>query len=301
VPSFINDVAEDIAEFVNEQTYKFAATGESEFPLIAQDGGKEPLRADFARFTMGSDHEVFADSSWSIPTIYLNDWPDRNIHTNFDTAAMIDPTKLKRAAFIAGTSAYVLANAGAAKADLVAAVIHERSLMRTEDALRRSRELPAAEQSNLYRFEMAYEAAVFDGMTRFFSVPESAETRHLAAMTSLAQMFPIITARPNPSGDAAIRFQRNPKVKGLMTVFGYDYFEDHYGKDRTKEIRLLKYEGLWGSGGEYAYEVLNFANRKMNVQEIRDAVSAIYGPVPLDDVLQYLKAAESIGVVERTK
>jgi hypothetical protein len=138
-------------------------------------------------------------------------------------------------------------------------------------------------------------------MTRFFAVSESVAARQSSAMTALAQMFPTQQAESKPSGDAAIRFQRNSKVRGPMTVFGYDYFEDHYGKDRTKEIRLLKYEGLWGSGGEYAYEVLNFANGKMNVQEIHDAVSAIYGPVPLDDVLQYLKAAESIRVVERAK
>jgi len=36
----------------------------------------------------------------------LNDWPDRYIHTNFDTAANIDPTKLKRAAFIGAASGY---------------------------------------------------------------------------------------------------------------------------------------------------------------------------------------------------
>ena len=71
------------------------------------------------------------------------------------------------------------------------------------------------------------------------------------------------------------------------------------GKERSKEIRLLKYEGLWGSGGEYAYEVLNFANGKLSVQGIRDKVSAIYGPVLLEDVIQYLKALESVGVVER--
>jgi hypothetical protein len=59
---------------------------------------------------MGSDHDVYQDSSFGIPAIYLNDWPDRYIHTNFDTAANIDPTKLKRAAFIGAASAYFLAH-----------------------------------------------------------------------------------------------------------------------------------------------------------------------------------------------
>ena len=301
VASFINDVAEDIAGFVNEQTYQFAATGEAGFPLNADGGGKEPLRADLARFTMGSDHEVFADSSWMVPTIYLNDWPDRNIHTTFDTAAMIDPTKLKRAAFIAGTSGYVLANVGAAHAGRLADTIRERGLARMSETVRRSRELSLAEQANLGRFQLAYERAVLDSMSRFFAVPEAAALRGQSELATFARLFQERPAEPPPGGDAAVRFQRKAGIKGPMTVFGYDYFDDHYRKERSGEIRLLKYQGLWGSGGEYAYEVLNFADGKLDAQGIRDKVSAEYGPVPLLDVLQYLRALESIGVVERLK
>ena len=109
LPSFVHDVAWSFAEWVNEESYKFAATGESEYPMVAPEGGKEPLRAEYSAFTMGSDHDVYQDSSFGIPTIYLNDWPDRYIHTNFDSAANIDPTKLKRAAFIGAASGYFLA------------------------------------------------------------------------------------------------------------------------------------------------------------------------------------------------
>ena len=52
---------------------------------------------------------------------------------------------------------------------------------------------------------------------------------------------------------------------------------------------------------EYAYEVLNFANGKRNAQGIRDAVSAEYGPVPLEMAVEYLRALEKIGVVEQVK
>ena len=301
VPSFIDDVAEDIAGFVNQETWRFAASGEAEFPLHAEDGGKGPLRADLARFTMGSDHEVFADSSWGIPTIYLNDWPDRNIHTNFDTAAMIDSTKLERAAFIAGTAGYVLANAGAAKADALAALVTERGLARLSDTVRRGRELSPAEQANLGRVGLAYERAVFDSMARFFPVPEAAARSHQAFLAALAPLFPALPAESKPGGEAAARFQRKAAIKGPMSVFGYDYFDDHYGRERAEEIRLLGYQGSWGGGGEYAYEALNFADGKSSVQEIRDRLSAEYGPVPLPDVLQYLQALESIGVVERLK
>ena len=57
----------------------------------------------------------------------------------------------------------------------------------------------------------------------------------------------------------------------------------------------------WGAAEEYGYEVLNFADGKRNVEEIRDAVSAEYGPVPLELVMEYLKALEKIGAVELVK
>jgi hypothetical protein len=61
----------------------------------------------------------------------------------------------------------------------------------------------------------------------------------------------------------------------------------------------LKYEGLWGSGGEYAYEVLNLADGHRPAQQIRNCISAVYGPVPLADVVEYLRALEATGVVEQ--
>lgn len=72
-------------------------------------------------------------------------------------------------------------------------------------------------------------------------------------------------------------------------------------KRNLEGIARFHYEGLWGSGEEHAYEVLNFADGKRNALEIRDAVSAEYGPVPLELVAEYLKALEKIGVVEHVK
>src|SRR5579859_347772 len=109
LPSFVHDVAEAFGDFANQQTEKLAKTGVAEYPLVAPEGGKEPLLAEFAPFSMGSDHDVYQEGSFRIPAIYMNDWPDRYIHTNFDSAANIDPTKLKRAAFIGAASAYFLA------------------------------------------------------------------------------------------------------------------------------------------------------------------------------------------------
>ena len=117
--------------------------------------------------------------------------------------------------------------------------------------------------------------------------------------TAQGQALKDIPAATVARGDGLLIFRRNPAIRGTMGAFGYDYFTDKFGEAKATEIRLRRHQGLRGSGGDYSYEVLNLVDGKRNVQEIRDAVSAIYGPVPVDLVVEYLKALESIKVIER--
>ena len=294
LPSFVHDVAWAFAEFVNEQSYKFAANGNAEYPLVAPEGGKEPLRAEYSAYTMGSDHDVYQDSSFGIPAIYLNDWPDRYIHTNFDTAANIDPTKLKRAAFIGAASGYFLADL--TSADLAKLSKETRAgdtrLMSEYEA--REAELPEKEAQSLIT-RMVFQVGLRELSAKDF-VGASKKDEFLRAQARL--LTPTMPAK----GDGLLQFQRRAEPKGPPTEFGYDYFQVEWAKQaHAVKPGLLKYEGLWGGGEEYAYEVLNFADGKRNAQEIRDAVSAEYGPVPLELVVEYLKALEKIGVVEQVK
>jgi hypothetical protein len=295
----VHDVAWAFAEFVNEQSYKFAATGSAAYPLVAPEGGKEPLRAEYSAYTMGSDHDVYQDSSFGIPAIYLNDWPDRYIHTNLDSAANIDPTKLKRAAFIGAASGYFLAQANGADYPGLLQAVKINQFFRTGEAMRRAAQLPEEEAKKL--------------LTQFTESEEK-----LAA--SINSMVPISlrggeTRPPLPRADLRLQellrrqplegapvegFKRKGEPKGPLAVFGYDYFAEHAKAAGIAMPKLLSYEGLWGGGEEYAHEVLNFANGR-HAQGIRDAVSAEYGPVPLEMVLEYLQALEKIGVVERVK
>ena len=79
-----------------------------------------------------------------------------------------------------------------------------------------------------------------------------------------------------------------PAVKPQLAFFeqygvaGIEAFES--------TVRAAKLRGL-----------LVIADGKRNAQQIRDAVSAEYGPVPLKLVVEYLEALEKIGVVARTR
>jgi hypothetical protein len=301
LPSFVDDVAWAFAEWVNEESYQFAATGKADYPMVAPEGGKEPLRAEYSAYTMGSDHDVYQDSSFGIPAIYLNDWPDRYIHTNFDSAANIDPTKLKRAAFIGAASGYFLAamNEDSAKSAFMAVDVDR--LLRANAAGLEAAQLSEGESSNLLRQYLNSEIDRLHSINQL--VPRSITVSEL----SFERFFPVqmlaerVRPRTPAMGDGLLKLKRRAQPKGPLAVFGYDYFADHAKAAGVATPKLLGYEGLWGGGEEYAYEVLNFADGKRNAQEIRDAVSAEYGPVPLGLVVEYLKALEKIGVVEEAK
>lgn len=230
LPSPIHDLAWSVASWVNAQTYQFAASGKSSYPMVAGTGGKEPLRAEDSEFEMGSDHEVYQDASFGIPAIYLNDWPDRYIHTNLDRAENIDASKLQRVAFIGAVSGYVLARDGVPQAALVAAA-----------------------------------------------------------------------PGPKGEGEGLLVFRRAAGLRGPLTVFGYDYFDDHAKAAGLARPKLLDFEGPRVGGGYYAYEARNFADGKRTAQQISNELSAEFGAVPVELVVEYLKALESIKVLERVR
>ena len=302
LPTFIDDVAEAFGDFVNRQTFDYAATGHATYPLAAPEGGKEPLEAQFSEYTPGSDHDIYCEGSYRIPAIYFNDWPDRYIHTNFDSAANIHPTKLLRAAFLGAASGYFLANFSTNDIDPVFQTIQSRSLVRVSTMLRRNQQLPALEALGYPNYEMQYEKALFESISRFAPIPAN----EAAEAEKFFRNFQSVGIRVVPldqiellTEKGKVVFTRNPDPKGPVSgLFGYDYFVDHHGADKAAKIRLLKQESIYNREADYPYEVLNFVDGKRTVQEIRDAVSVEYGPVPLDVVMEYLKALESIGILK---
>ena len=297
-PSFTYDVAQALGAFVNAQTDEFASRGSATWPLVAPEGGKEPLRAEAVPFSSGSDHQVYGDSSFAIPTVYLNDWPDRYIHTNADSPANIDSTKLKRAGFIALATGYFLANARSEDAPALWRILQAHALRRSATLTEQRAGLSPDEAGHLTRFHLAYERALVASMGEFFEVPRPVQSEAETFLGTLEQLVGSPPAPAPPREAERLVFQRNPRLKGPMAAFGYDYFTGHFGAERAATLRLLRHQGLRASGGEYAYEALNLVNGRRSAQEIRDTLSAIYGPVPLDGVLEYLRALESISVIQ---
>ena len=291
LPSFVHDVGWAFGEFVNEQSYNFAAGLPAEYPLVAPEGGKQALLAQDTAYTMGSDHDVYQDSSFKIPAIYLNDWPDRYIHTNFDTAANIDTTKLKRAAFIGAASGYFLASMTTNDLPAVQSQVQHGVDLWKGSIFPRLNSLSAEDAACVYDFRAQYDWGVQMGLLQFVHDTRKEEK-------------PYRTDRQKcrvPANGGMVRYRRKPEPRGPVAVFGSDYVNDRAAAAGITAPKILSYEGLWGSGEEYAYEVLNFVDGLLDAQQIRDRVSAEYGPIPPELVAEYLRALETIGVLEQVK
>jgi hypothetical protein len=301
LPSFVHDVAWAFADWLNDQSYQFAASGKAAYPMISPEGGKEPFRAEYSAFTMGSDHDVYQDSSFGIPAIYMNDWPDRFIHTNFDSAANIDPSKLKRAAFIGAASGYFLATMNDGNLPSVFRLLQLHTL-RVADGISQKRAQLAdqCDGGELERFEEQNVRPLVESVVRFGLDSKGNRWPMLGKIgANIANNTEGVCLRTLPAVGGSRIFRRKLAPKGPLTVFGYDYFAEHAKSAGITTPKLLSYEGLWGSGEEYAYEVLNFADGNRNAQQIRDSVSAEFGPVPIELVMEYLQALENIGLVEK--
>jgi hypothetical protein len=307
LPTFVNDVGEAFGRFVNAESYAYAATGTAAYPLADPEGGKRALQAEVVDYTEGSDHQVWTEGSFRVPAIYLNDWPDRYIHTHADAVANLDATKLLRAAFLGAAAAYYLADLDASGVPALWQVIRRHALERTATALARRDRLRAAGQpaegDNLLRFHFAYERAVVDSIAPFGTVPESVRAEAAGFITGLEALAggrapTAVTAGPE-TAEGGIVYRRAPEPKGPMAGFGYDYLKDRTGRLGLPMPALLGQAGLWGGGSEYAYEALNLVDGRRTVRQVRDELSAIYGPVPLGPVAELLRALARIGVLVR--
>src|SRR5260370_24373041 len=191
-------------------------------------------------------------------------------------------------------------NAGGARGALIA--IDFDRLLRLNSAAVRAAQLSESESGNLIWQYLNSEVERFESINRIVPQPMA------VSEVGFERRFPIQTlanhaGTPKPAtGDGLMVFGRKKQPTGPLAVFGYDYFEAEWTKrGHATKPKLLEYQGLWGGAEEYAYEVLNFADGKRNVQQIRDAVSAEYGPVPMELGLDDLTALQEIGVVEEGK
>ena len=300
VPSFIADLGHEIGHFVNDQTGRYADGEDVAFPLTAPEGGKEPQMALMEGLDMGSDHDVFFEGTWRIPGLYLHDWPDRYIHTNFDLAANIDPTKLKRAAFIGAVTAWYLADFSDDDVAGVMNLLKRNALSRSADLAKRRSKLPAIDAAATTRIHFTMERKKVHSVEAFATLPESFHQGAVAYLEKLENLMATPEPRIMQRRDETV-YVRNGDIKGPMHAFGYSFIEDKLDSETVAGLKLNSHSTAYGDSGMFTYEALNFVDGKRTVSDIRDWLVAELGEVSVEDVSEYLAALESIGVVTRRK
>jgi hypothetical protein len=305
LPTFVNDVGVALGRFVNAQSLAFADGGSADFALVDPEGDKRALQAVVGGFNVGSDHQVWAEGSWRIPVIYLADWPDRYIHTQKDSVANIDPTKLRRAVFIAAASAWYLANLGDDEIPGLWPLMREQSLQRAAATLARADTLRSAgvddgEIDKLWRFHFDYEASVVASVERFARVPDAYRDEARRQAASLRGLVAPSASSAEPSGiarGAGPVYGRAATPKGPMNGFGYSYLDDRLTRTGTRRPRLLDHPGT-DTCPDVPYEALNLVDGKRDVGRLRDDLAAICGPIPAADVAEFLGVLHRLRILE---
>jgi aminopeptidase YwaD len=308
LPSFVNDVAEVFGRYVIDGSRSAAMNGDFSDAMISPDGSKELLVADSYHFTMGSDHDVYQEGSFRVPTIYLNDWPDVFIHTNNDLPENIDATKLQRVAVIGATSGYFLASAGRSEARQLAAIVFAKSEKQQGEAEEKGfsvaqsdfhsaeNEIQQSSAQQLESLSSIHRLAPDDQqLNQLLNVmKKEIESRRNSALAILAALkrSPQTESKSDPL--ANIIPKRNPQVIGNLDVYFFNYFTEHLGVE--KPAALVAISGL-PEGETIAYETLNLVNGQRSIRQIIDVLNAAYGTVPDSVELDYFKLLQRVRVV----
>jgi hypothetical protein len=101
-------------------------------------------------------------------------------------------------------------------------------------------------------------------------------------------------SRPRPG---AVDYNKVPsrKVLGPMNVYYYDYVADRASVDDLRTVEKL---GSQPRGEIILYETLNLVDGKRSIQAIRNYIAAAYGQIAVEDVSDYFRILEKIGVIK---
>ena len=331
LPSFVTDVGAALADVIRAGAANYAESGASREAAVVEtrsgeQGTRNQFLADVTPYSAGSDHDDYDSSTIAVPSLYLRDWPDIYIHTDHDTLQQIDATKLRRVALLGAAAGYVCATLDAERSRSLLPFYTAQSEMRLAQLFEQAHRLvddpkldPSSawyEARNLMKqglrreisalqslleftasstHEVAYEKVIGDQVAMFNTwIDNRAKARGAQGQEPKALWAGEAAARKIPIriGDF-----------GPLTYQNDNVLRAHLGAERVAKVRLLNSEATPLLNTQdlselYAYEIINFVDGKRSVGEIRDAVSAEYGPLSVDLVDDYLDACREAGLVQ---
>jgi hypothetical protein len=324
LPHFVNDVAEEFlgavgranAETVREAAISSPLPNDEHDPLFAPTGSQDQLHYSIEEFWGPSDHEDVV--ALGVPAVLYNDWPDPWIGTQEDDLGRTDPTQMRRAILTIAATAYYLAGVTPSAAVRLVHQVATGAEARMAADLRRAFALleqsGAAEATTLVEQSFARERETLRTLGQLGSEPdlsagvadaerwlETIHAAHRSALSGGGSRMPMTGRKPARSVGPADSLEllvpaRVDSIKGPVHFFRPEYGVAWLAKKTGREsiqdaVRLAR-------RGHYTmFETLNFADGRRSIAEIRNAVSAEYGPIPADEILEYFRFLEQVGVV----
>jgi hypothetical protein len=320
-PSFLDELYIQFMEWMEDtQAIKFhnlrtqdTSGRYMQNPIVDPQGTQDPFHIRIMKHAGGSDHLPFLRSHPRAAGVHYMNWPDVHYHTSEDLTKFLDPTQLKRASLITMWVSMVMANAAPDDALLLGGLTagHAverigRDLTLAMEMLRAAKPgaLDGAYKEGLVLVRQAYrrearaiqsnakmmvdDAKALAGLKEIENSVTVTEPQDVARLQSVyravaaqrgqpATLTPVVTTEEA----AAMLVFPKPKDGNPYVDFGMPGQPSMHPGQR--EFAL------------HDEEARNFADGTRSTLEIRDAISAELGPVPVGKVVQFFRDLEKTG------
>ena len=298
IATVTDDVEEVFGRYVIDGAARAAGDGDMAHAVRSPGGSKDAFWADVTPYESGSDHWIYQEGGFAIPSIYLRDHPDIYIHTTGDVPDHIEPTKIKRSAFIAAASGYYLAtvpDGGAALLRLSHANAYARLAEEGRRAAAAAAEGRSADAARIVTEATRREQRRLRSVSRFGEGQDRMIDRLQASLDAAAKglldsLPPGRTASSPGRADARVPV-RNPAVKGPLSPSD-DWVMEKAGREAAS-IAITRVPRT----DDVTYEIVNFIDGTRTVADIRDAVSAEFEPLEPAAVSEYIDVLAKAGAV----
>jgi hypothetical protein len=307
IATVTDDVEEVFGRYVIDGAFRAAGDGDMTHAIRSRGGSKDAFWADITPYESGSDHWIYQEGGFGIPAIYLRDHPDIYIHTTGDVVDNIEPTKIKRSAFIAAASGYYLATMpdhGASLLRLTYANAHERLAEDGRRAVAMAAGGRGADAANIVAQALLREQRRLRSLSRFVTLDadlhlgsEYVDRLSAGLGDAVKGILQTVAASWGDRFSTAPRATdtrvpvRNPAVKGPLAPNG-DWILERAGA-ASAAIAIARVP----HSDDVTYEVVNFIDGTRTVAEIRDAVSAELEPVDLKSIAEYMDLLAKAGAI----
>ena len=298
IATVTDDVEEVFGRYVIDGAARAAGDGDMAHAVRSPGGSKDAFWADITPYESGSDHWIYQEGGFAIPSIYLRDHPDIYIHTTGDVPDHIEPTKIKRSAFIAAASGYYLAtvpDGGAALLRLSHANAYARLAEEGRRAAAAAAEGRSADAAHIVTEATRREQRRLRSVSRFGEGQDRMIDRLQASLDAAAKglldsLPPGRTASSPGRADARVPV-RHPAVKGPLSP-SEDWVMERAGREAAA-IAITRV----ARADDVTYEIVNFIDGTRTVAEIRDAVSAEFEPMEPAAVSEYIDVLAKAGAI----